>query len=311
MTRFIARRVGFSILAVLVATMLVFGLSRAQGDPINLYMQPGGYGMTEANKEAIKKSLGLDRPLVIQYFKWLGNVARGDLGESLLDRKSVAKSLGEKWPNTFKTALGAWVIATVGGIPLGVLSAIKRGSIWDILGRIFALFGQALPVFWIGLMAILIFAVYLRWLPFGTLGKGFDIKYLILPTLTLAWLPMAGYLRLTRSAMLEILDSEYIKFARAKGVAEWKVIWRHGFRNALLAPLTFSALQLAAFIHGAVVIETVFSIPGIGRLAYEAVINNDFPTIVGVTLVFTVIYVVLNLATDLTYAWIDPRIRFD
>ena len=188
---------------------------------------------------------------------------------------------------------------------------MKRGSPWDLGGRVFALFGQALPIFWIGLLGILVFAVYLRWLPAGTMGNGFAIRNMIMPTLALAWLPMAGYLRLTRSAMLEILDSEYIKFARAKGVPEWKVIWKHGFRNALLAPLTFSALQLVAFIHGAVVIETVFSWPGLGRLAVEAVWNSDFPTIVGVTLIFTVIYVGMNLLTDLAYGYVDPRIRYD
>jgi peptide/nickel transport system permease protein len=309
--RFILRRVAFSVLAVLVATMLVFALSRATGDPRLLYAQQGGYGMTPESWEALGKKLRLDKPLIVQYFLWVNDAIHGNLGETLLELKPVARSIAEKWPNTFKLALGAWILATIGGVSLGVMSAVKRGTLWDMAGRIFALFGQALPVFWVGLMAILVFGVYLRWIPTGTMGKGISIRHIIMPTLVLAWLPMAAYLRLVRSAMLEILDSEFIKYARAKGVAEWWVIWKHAFRNALLVPLTFSALQLVAFIQGAVVVETVFSWPGLGRLSVEAVWNSDFPTMVGVTLVFTVIYVTMNLITDIAYGYVDPRIRYD
>ncbi len=188
---------------------------------------------------------------------------------------------------------------------------MKRGSIWDYFGRGFALFGQALPVFWVGIMLILIFSVQLRWLPTGTLGEsGNSVKHFILPTITLGWIAAASYLRLVRSAMLEILDSEFIKLARAKGVSNFKVIWKHAFRNALIAPLTFSSLLLTAFITGAVVTESIFSIPGLGRLAVGAIFDNDFPVMVGVVLVFTFMYVTLNFLTDLLYAMIDPRIRY-
>ena len=160
-------------------------------------------------------------------------------------------------------------------------------------------------------MGILIFAVYLGWLPVGTMGKGFAVRNMIMPTIALAWLPMASYLRLTRSAMLEVLDSEYITYARSKGVANWLIVWKHAFRNAIIAPLTFSALQMVAFLHGAVVVETVFTWPGLGRLSVEAVWNHDFPTLVGVTLVFTALYLGANFLTDMAYAYLDPRIRYD
>ena len=170
---------------------------------------------------------------------------------------------------------------------------------------------QALPVFWLGIMLILIFSVQLRWLPTGTLGEGmFSWKHYVMPTVTLGWIASATYLRLTRSSMLEVLDSEYVKLARAKGVSNNAVIWKHAFRNALIAPLTFSSLLLTGFITGAVVTETIFSIPGLGRLAFEAINNNDFPIMVGTVLVFTGMYVGFNFVTDLLYAYIDPRIRY-
>jgi len=203
------------------------------------------------------------------------------------------------------------LFAGIIGIPLGVLSAVSRGSLWDYVGRGFALFGQALPVFWVGIMLVLVFSVKLRWLPTGTLGNGFfEWKYYVLPTITLGWIAAATYLRLVRSSMLEILDSEFIKLARAKGVSYQTLIWKHGFRNALIAPLTFSSLLLTGFITGAVVTETIFAIPGLGRLAYEAINNNDFPIMVGVVLVWTFLYVTMNFLTDLIYALVDPRIRY-
>ena len=217
----------------------------------------------------------------------------------------------DRLPPTLKFALTSYIFAGVIGIPLGVLSAVSRGSLWDYVGRGFALFGQALPVFWVGIMLILIFSVKLRWFPTGTLGEGFfSWKYYVLPTITLGWIAAATYLRLVRSSMLEILDSEFIKLARAKGVSYNTLIWKHGFRNALIAPLTFSSLLLTGFITGAVVTETIFAIPGLGRLAFQAINNNDFPIMVGVVLVWTALYVTMNFFTDMIYALVDPRIRY-
>jgi peptide/nickel transport system permease protein len=221
----------------------------------------------------------------------------------------VRDKLVERIPNTVRLALGAWLFATLMGVPLGVLSAVKRGTIWDYLGRAFAMMGQAAPPFWVGLMAIFLFSVKWRLLPTGTMGEGLAIRNYIMPSITLGWLAAAGYLRLTRSAMLEVLDAEFIKLARAKGVSEPLVIWKHAFRNALIPPLTLSALILAGFLAGAVVVETVFSWPGVGRLAYEAVMGDDYALITGCVLVFTAGYLVLNFLTDIAYAYIDPRVR--
>ena len=311
MIYFLGRRLVFAIFALIGATLITFVLSRMAGDPRYLYAQEGGYGITPERWESLGVEMGLDKPVVWQYTVWLGNILKGNWQDSLLDRKDVLGKIMNRLPPTLKIGLLSYIFAGVIGIPLGVLSAVSRGSVWDFFGRGFALFGQALPVFWLGIMLILIFSVQLRWLPTGTLGEsGNNPKFFILPVITLGWIAAASYLRLVRSSMLEVLDSEFIKLARAKGVSSTKVIWKHGFRNALIAPLTFSSLLLTAFITGAVVTETIFSIPGLGRLAFEAINNNDFPIMVGVVLVFTFMYVSMNFLTDIIYAYIDPRIRY-
>jgi len=312
MRRFIVRRFFFAILTIVAATAVVFSLSRAAGDPLLLYAKPGGYGFTPEQEAALRKKLGLDKHVVAQYFIWLGLVLRGDLGKTILDEKPVSRVVTEKLPATMQLAVIAWVGATILGVPIGVLSAVKRGSLWDYAGRGFALFGQALPPFWVGLVGIMIFAVRLDWLPAGTRGAGlWDFKYALMPSICLGWFALAIYMRLTRSAMLEVLDSEYIKLARIKGVSNTKVLWKHAFRNALLQPLTASALLMSGFIQGSVLVENVFAWPGMGRMAIRAVNDNDFPVLLGVVLIFAVMYVVVNFATDLLYAFIDPRIRYD
>ncbi len=310
MQRFILRRFFYMLLTMLCASMLVFVLSRLTGDPRLLYAQEGGYGITPEQWEALGKQLGLDKPYPVQYVNWLGRAFKGDLGQSMLDRKPVTRLLAERIGSTAQLALGAWLFATLVGVPLGVLSAVKRGSIWDYFGRSFALLGQTLPVFWIGIMGILIFAVQLGWLPSGTKGEGISIKHFIMPCIALGWFSAAGYMRLTRSAMLDVLDSEYIKLARAKGVGGSMVIWKHAFRNAIIPPLTFSGLILAAFVTGAVVVETVFAWPGLGRMAYTTVTQNDFPVMAGIVLLFTGIFLVVNFLVDVSYAYLDPRIRY-
>ena len=222
---FLIRRLLFTFISVIGATAFVFTLSRMAGDPVLLYAKPAGYGMTEEYLDNLRKELGTDKPLVVQYLLWMGRVVRGDLGRTLLARQSVAKVIREKIFNTFQLAFAGWLFATLVGVPLGVLSAVKRGTFWDYLGRAFALFGQALPPFWIGLVGILIFAVYLGWLPAGFKGDGISVKHFILPAITIGWGASAGYVRLTRSAMLEILDSEFVKLARAKGLSGSMVIW--------------------------------------------------------------------------------------
>ncbi len=310
MSRFIIRRVAYMMLTMLVATLLVFSLSRVVGDPRLLYVQEGGYGLSPEAWDALGVKLHLDKPVAVQYLYWLRDAVQFDLGDSMLDRKPVSEILYDAMGPTLQLAFFGWIFATGVGIPLGVLSAVKRGSIWDYLGRGVALLGQTLPVFWVGIMGILIFAVQLRWLPVGTMPDEFSFKHFIMPAITLGWFSAAGYLRLTRSAMLDVMDSEYIKLARAKGVNATVVLWKHAFRNAIIAPLTFSSLVLAGFITGAIVTETVFSWPGLGRLAFTAVDDNDFPLIVGLMLLFTFMFLLVNLFTDILYAYVDPRIRF-
>ena len=310
MYRFIIRRVGYMFLTMLLATLLVFTLSRVVGDPRLLYVQEGGYGLSEEAWDALGVKLHLDKPVIFQYGYWLGDALTGDLGESMLDRKPVVEIMWEASGATLQLALFGWLFATALGLPLGVLSAVKRGSVWDYLGRGIALMGQTLPVFWVGIMGILIFSVQLGWLPTGTKPDEFSIKHFIMPAITLGWFSAAGYLRLTRSAMLDVMDSEYVKLARAKGVNATMVIWKHAFRNAIIAPLTFSSLVLAGFITGAIVTETVFSWPGLGRLAFTSVDDNDFPLMVGLMLLFTAMFLVVNLLTDILYAYVDPRIRY-
>ena len=311
MHRFVIRRILYVFVALVAATLFVFLLGRAQGDPRNLLLQEGGYGVTQETWDLVGKRLNLDKPLVIQYLIWLGRVLTGDLGESVGDRIPVADQLRVRiWP-TVSMAAPAWIMAIIIGTPLGIVSAIKRGSLIDYLARGFALIGQAAPQFWLALMGILVFAVLLRWVPVATPGEGFAIRNYILPVTVLGLGPTAAYLRLTRSAMLNVLDAEYIKLARAKGVSNRVVIWKHAFRNAVIPSLTLSTLVLAGLITGSIVIESVFAWPGIGRMAFEAVSNGDFPLVTGTVLFFTLFYLVLNFITDLLYVIIDPRIKFE
>lgn len=291
------------IVVVVLVTLFVFVLSRASGDPRTVFLNEY---TTKEQWNQWGKDWGLDRPLVMQYLIWVGRAAKGNLGNSLRESRPVVDVIKERIPATVQLAMGAFIFAVALGLPLGVLSAVKRGSIWDYSGRTIALFGQALPPFWLGIMLILIFAVNLNWLPTGRRG---GIDHFILPSITLGWLTAAGLLRLVRSSMLEVLESEYIKLARAKGVSRYKIVWKHAFRNALTAPLTYTALVFVAFLTGAVVTETVFAWPGLGRLAVTSMSNLDLPVLSGVVLVLTGLYVLVNFVTDLLYAVIDPRIR--
>ena len=324
MSSFLIRRLAFVLVSLIGATAIVFALSRMAGDPILLYAKPYGYGDTEEYLNNLRAHLGLDQPLVVQYVKWVWQLAQGDLGLTLLSRRPVIDVIGEKIWNTFQLAFTGWLFATILGVPLGVLSAVKRGTFWDYIGRGFALFGQALPAFWVGVMLVLIFSVTLEMLPTAFKAPpnvpddyshwnpwGLYPEYFILPTITIGWGAAAGYLRITRSAMLEVMDSEFVKLARAKGASTSSVVWKHAFKNALIPPLTVSALLLAGLMNGAVVAEVVFAWPGLGRIALvEAVNNNDFPLLTGAIFIFTIIYLVMNFVADILYAWADPRIRY-
>ena len=315
MGAFLARRALFAVITVFAATLIVFTVSRLVGDPLQFMIRPEGYGVSPEALAAISKKIGLDRPLAMQYLIWIGGVLRGDFGKSLLTEKPVIDIFLEKAPPTVQLAAVAWILATLIGVPVGVVSAVNRGGIFDYLGRAFALFGQAIPVFWLGIMAILIFSVILGWLPSGTKGpidSSFweQVKHFVLPATVLGWSGAASYARLTRSAMLEVLDSEFVKMARAKGVTGGRVIWKHAFRNAMIPPITFSALLIAFFLSGQVVVEVVFGWPGLGRLATESVFQNDFNTLSTSVLFFSAMFAFVSFFADTLYALVDPRIRY-
>ena len=233
---------------------------------------------------------------------------RGDFGTSVREQRDAMAVVLERLPATLQLAVGAMAFTVLLGVPLGVLSAVRRSSLWDYSGRVFALLGQAMPAFWLGIMLIIIFSVQFDLLPSGRRG---GLDHYILPSITVGWFTAAGLLRLMRSAMLEILDSEFVTYARAKGVANQLLVWKHAFRNALIPPLTYAGLLLGSFLTGTVIAERVFAWPGIGRLAVQAVLDNDFPIMAATMLIFTTIYVGTSLVVDLMYAYVDPRIRYD
>jgi peptide/nickel transport system permease protein len=310
MKTFLLRRAIAGVLSLLGATFIVFGITVASEDPLQLYAKPGGYGVSPEQEAALRKKLGIDKPIPVQYVLWVGRAVRGDLGNSIFDELAVTSKIKQRIGTTLKLGALSWVFATMVGVPLGILSAVKRGSVWDYAGRGFALFGQAIPNFWLGIVMILIFAVGLGWLPSAGKGDGFiSWKHMVMPVIVLGTATSAGYLRITRSAMLEVLDSEFVKLARAKGVENNWVIWKHAFRNALIPPLTVSAVLMASFITGSVITERVFAIPGLGALAIDSVTSKDFPVISGITLLFVTIWVLTNFLTDILYVVVDPRIR--
>lgn len=303
--KYIARRMVYSVAVLLITSMIVFGLSRAAGDPRHVFLTEYS---TQADWDAWGVQYGLDKPFAVQYFIWISKAVQGDFGTSLRDHVNARLVIQERIPATLQLTVGSFIMAIAVGLPLGVLSAVKRGTAWDYIGRSWALLGQALPPYWLGVMLVLLFSVTLEWLPSGRKG---GLSHFILPAVTLGWGAASGMLRLTRSAMLEVLDSEYIKMARAKGVTMNWIIWKHALKNAIIAPLTYSGLLLGGLMTGTVITETVFSWPGLGRLAVTAVFNNDFPVLTGVVLLVTAIYLSVNLLTDVVYALVDPRIRLD
>jgi peptide/nickel transport system permease protein len=305
LVKFFVRRISFAALVLLLISIFVFSLSRASGDPRNLYLDEYA---TDEMYEAWGIKLGLDKPLYIQYLTWLRDVMRADFGESLYHNREPYDLIKERLPATVSLAAIAFCWAILVGVPLGVLSAVKRGTFVDYFARGFALLGQAMPVFWVALMSILIFSVELGWLPTSR-KSGLD-SY-IMPALCLGWLPAAALLRITRGSMLEILDGEFIKLARAKGVSPIGVIWKHAFRNALIAPVTMAAIIIASFLTGTVVIEAVFAWPGLGGLSIDAIKNNDFPMMSAIILLFGVFYLAANMLVDLLYMVLDPRVRVE
>ena len=305
MQRYIARRFLQSLLAIWVMSLIVFSLARVTGNPLDV-MLPLEAGPEEY--ERVSKHWGLDQPLYIQYAIFLSKAVRGDFGNSWKWHGYSAMGLvGQRLPATLQLAGFALFISIVIALPIGVMAAVMKGTAWDSVAKVIALLGQSLPGFWLGIVLMWIFAVHLGWFP--TSGRG-GLQYMILPAITLGWFQVAVLMRLVRSSMLEVLDSEFVKLTRIKGVPEWKVIWKHCLRNASIAPLTFFAIIAGVLMTGSVVTESVFSWPGTGLLVVDAVRARDFQVVQAVVIVFSGIFILTNLMVDILYAYIDPRIRF-
>ena len=311
MARLIVRRIALGAIALTGAMLMLFFLARATGDPRYSFVGREGIGIDQEVWDRWGEKLHLDKPVPVQFVFWVGNIAKGDFGDSVSLQRPVLQVIKQRAPNTIKLGVAAWVVGTLVGVPLGVYSATHRGKFLDYIFRGFALLGQSLPIFWIGIVLIFVFSARFQWLPSGTMGEGFiSIKHLILPTITLAWLPAASYLRITRTSMLEVMESEYVKLARSKGVSYRVVLWKHAFRNALIPPLTLSLFVFLGLMNGTVLVETVFSIPGLGRLAIDALWASDFPLLAGITIIYGVAFVIAILLLDIAYAYLDPRIKY-
>jgi len=303
MALYLVKRILQAVIVLLIVSAIVFLLARLTGDPLSLILPQDA---KPEDFENARHELGLDKPLYTQYGIFIFNAITGDFGQSIRTQTSVGELIAQRAPNSLSLSAVSIFFALLIGLPLGVLAAVRRGSFLDGLARVVALLGQVMPSFFLGIVLMLIFSVRLGILP--TSGTG-SWQHYILPGLTMGWLISAGVVRLLRSSMLEVLDSEYIRLARAKGMKERTVIWKHAFRNAFIPVLTFVGLMFAMIIAAAVVVETVFNWPGLGRLAYEAVMCRDFPVIQASVLIWALITVVTSLVVDILYVLFDPRMR--
>lgn len=332
MAKYLIRRLLEAVPVILGVSILVFSLIHfIPGDPATVLL---GERASEANVADLRERLGLDRPILEQYFVWAGNILRGDLGNTIRGNIPIRNEIRNRFPATVELSLVALFLATIIGIPVGILSAVRRNSLFDTFSMLGALIGVSIPIFVLGLLLIFLIGVELRWLPFiGRLSTGVTItkvtglhtvdaiisgnwpalkdaaRHLVLPAVTLMTIPLAIIARITRSAMLEVLNQDYIRTARAKGLSERKVITLHALRNALLPIVTIVGLQLGTLLSGAVLTETIYSWPGIGKWLFDSIVARDYPIVQSVTLLIALIYVIVNLLVDMLYIVIDPRIR--
>jgi len=335
MGRYIAKRLLNLLPVILGITLLVFAfLHLIPGDPAITML---GDRATPQQVEALRERMGLNQPLPLQYFKFLWDLIRLDFGTSIITGVPIAEEIRIRWPATFELSVAAMLVASILGIPAGVLAAVRKNSFVDNLTMSGSLLGVSLPVYWLGLLLIYLFAVNLNWLPPSgrlSIDAGFSFKpitgfyvldallqlnfkalkdvldHLILPALTLGTIPLAILARITRSAMLEVLSQDYIRTARAKGLLERWVIFKHALKNALLPVVTIIGLQFGTLLGGAILTETIFSWPGIGSWIYEGILNRDYPVVQGGVVFVAVAFVLINLIVDLSYAFLDPRIQY-
>jgi peptide/nickel transport system permease protein len=303
MGQFMIRRTLYAVITLFILSLTIFTVVRLTGDPVTLMAEPGAQ---EADLARVRAEWGLDRSWPVQYAAFARNIITGKLGQSFNYEMPVSTLYFQRLPNSLELALAATLISFLIGIPAGILSAVRVNSAWDHIGKTIALLGLSIPGFWLGLVLILVFSVWLEWLP--TSGQG-SWRNLVMPAVALGWYFAASLLRLTRSSMLEVLRSEYIKLARLKGLPAFAVIAQHAFKNALIPVLTLAGINLVVMLNAAVIIEVIFAWPGIGRLLYEGIFQRDFPLVQGVVMEAGMMIVVINLLVDILYAYIDPRIR--
>jgi peptide/nickel transport system permease protein len=310
MTTYIARRLLQSVLVVVGVTMLVYFILFQAGDPTFLSVSSDA---TVDEVARVRHQLGYDRPWYVQYGDYFSGLVQGDFGSSLRQQRPVVTMIRERLPATLELTIAAQLIALLIALPVGIISAARRNSIWDNMGMLGAMVGQSVPVFFLGVMLLYIFGGQLGWFPIGGKGQGAvvdELRHLALPAVTLAAASMSRDARLIRSTLLEVLGEDYIRTARAKGVNEAGVVLRHALKNSLIPVVTIVGLEFGALLGGAVVTETVFAWPGMGSMVVKAIGQRDFPVVVGAVTALSLIFVIINLVVDLTYGWLDPRIRY-
>ena len=303
MKKFILQRLGYSLISLCLLALTIFLFVRLTGDPTVLLVEPGA---SREDMAMVRQQLGLDRSLMVQFGSFVGDILRGDFGKSFYYRTPVLELYMSRLPSSLLLAAAAMTFSLLIGIPSGIIAAVRVGRAPDNIGKMFTLLGLSMPQFWVGLLLILFFSVYLGWLPSS--GSG-TVWHVIMPAFALGWYFAAAHMRITRSSMLDVLGSEYVKLARLKGLPEKRVIVKHALKNALIPVLTLAGINLVLMVNVAVVVETVFAWPGIGRLFYEGIAFRDFPVVQATVLLSGFMIVIVNLVVDVLYAVIDPRIR--
>lgn len=303
MLRFLFRRTIVALLVAATVMTLAFVLTRLSGD---LAISIAGPSATQQDIEAIRKAYGLDRPVVVQFFDWVGRALTGDLGDSYFFKKRVSELIAERMPVTFTLGITGLLIALAVSLPLGILAAVNENTAFDRAVQVVALLGQAMPSFWLGLLLMIVFGLHLGWLPISGVGTW---QHFVMPGVVLAFSAIPALTRLTRAGMIQALGSDYIRTARAKGLSRASILLKHALRNAAIPVVAIAAVQLGFMLGGSIVIEQVFALHGVGFLAWESIGKNDFPVVQAVILVLAVIYVVLTMLADLMNAVLDPRLR--
>jgi peptide/nickel transport system permease protein len=316
MPRYIAGRLlALAPVIILVSVATFSFIHLLPGDPVIALLGTSGQSLTPQQLQAKRHDLGLDRPLPVQYVSWAGDALHGDLGRSAVTHQTITQALRDRFPVTLQLAIASFVISLLIAVPAGIVAAYKRNSLLDRLMTVFALAGVAMPSFWLGILLILLFTVQVHWLPpsgfvsFGTSSREW-LRHMLLPSITLGAVQAAVVMRQVRSSLLEVLNEDYVRTARAKGLGERRVVLLHALRNAMLPVVTVAGLQVSRLLGGAVIIETVFALPGFGRYGVDAIFIRDYPVVQAVVLVTAVIVVLTNLFTDLLYGVLDPRIRY-